>query len=229
MRNTDSNNKNQGKSYYEILSNKNGAALHQGQFNSLRHCIETAIYAGIDLSYANLRHKDLQNGNFDDGILNHADFTGSNLTGANLSEAQLSHAIFTNTDLYNTCLAYSCLASANFKSANFGATDITQANLAHASFAGLSAFTLDFRLAQDIRGCNYTAPDGTVCSFSQPPMIIHGQLKPCAILDNHIIYGNTPLQSPKNQLEKKLKMSINSSLIELNLTTMPRNAISSHN
>ncbi len=206
------------QSHHIILSTKNNTLLFEGMFKSFQDCLESAIHENIDLSHANLRHKNLQNANCDDGVLNHADFTGSNLSGANFSEAQLSGAIFNHTDLYNSCLAYADLSHAIFKDANFGATDITHTNLTHAIFSGLSSFTLNFRLARDIRGCTYEAPDGTSCPFSQPPLTISGQQKPCIILDQHIIMDSRVLGTKQTQTAQRLKMEINSSIIELCLT-----------
>ena len=62
---------------FTIKSRSTDAILFEGDFRSLRHCVETAIRAGANLARAYLAR---------------ANLTGANLTGTNLADAYLADA-----------------------------------------------------------------------------------------------------------------------------------------
>ncbi|MEM7618742.1 MAG: pentapeptide repeat-containing protein [Pseudomonadota bacterium] len=157
-----------------ITSKNNNDILFEGVFESFTACMEAAICENVDLSHADLRHKNLALANLDDARIKYADFTGSNLNGANLSEADLSGSIFSNANLYNTCFAYSDLQHCHFAYSNFGATDIAASTLSFSIFSGLSCFSLNFFDAKAMQDCIFNGPNGETMRTSEPPIVIKG-------------------------------------------------------
>ena len=175
---------------FQIRSHQNADVLFEGKFVSFQACMEHAVVAKIDLSYADLRNINLSNANLDDAHLPYADLSNTNLSGANLSESTLSGARFDLASLYNTCLAYSDLQECHFEYTAFGGTDITGANLACSLFSGLSCFTLDFIHAAQMDGCQFKNQNGIVTAMSRPPIVIQGlQNSPLVFMDRFIKSG----------------------------------------
>lgn len=94
--------------------------LFEGNFKSLRACVEAAVKARASLSWANFSGADLSGADLSWASLSWADFSGANLSGANISWASLSWA--------------------NFSWANLSGADVSGANLswANLSWANLS-------------------------------------------------------------------------------------------
>ena len=184
--------------HFKLKTYDSNTVIFSGQYNSFLECLEDAALSGLPLAGLDLKHQNLTNANLDGASLIRADFTGANLTGANLSEAYLQGGIFENTSLFNTCFCYSDLRSCDFRSASFGGTDITGANISHSTFSSLSCFDLDFWHTDNMDGCRYINPNGTISPMSQKPIIIKGLMNtPILILDHdvHIGAGNFPKQS----------------------------------
>lgn len=176
--------------YIRITSRETASDLFGGDFADLRACLEEAIAQGIDLSGADLSGASLINANLDGARLERASLDGANLTGANLSECYLDGASLRGAALYNTCFAESLLRGTDFREASFGGTDIAATNVAGALFSTASCFTLDFALAQDMRGCCFEAGDGFLCQMSRPPTVVRGQWGyPIAVMDTHVKVG----------------------------------------
>jgi uncharacterized protein YjbI with pentapeptide repeats len=176
--------------YIHITSHETQTVLFGGDFGSARACLEAAVAQELDLTAADLSGANLTAANIDGARLDRARLDGANLAGANLSESHLDGASFRNAALYNTCLAESLMRAADFTGASFGATDVAAANLAGALFSTNSAFTLDFALAQDMRGCCFATADGLLCQMSRPPTVVRGEWGyPIVILDTHVKVG----------------------------------------
>lgn len=172
--------------YITITNIKNGATLYEGDFASVKECIEDAVLNNASLAYADLRYKNLSHANLDDAMLEHADFTGSNLIGANLSEAALNHASFRNCSLESACLSFSSLNSANFIGSRFGGTYIEGANIDNARFSEQSCFHLDFITTNSMRNCLYIDHIGAEYEFSTPPVLLHGLPKYIVLIGRYI-------------------------------------------
>lgn len=71
--------------------------IHQGDFDTIKECVEDAVRKGISLAFANLRGVNLIDAN-----LSNANLIGANLSGANLSNANLMCADLFNANLINT-------------------------------------------------------------------------------------------------------------------------------
>lgn len=180
---------------FSILSYKTNKELFAGNFPSMAACLEAAINKNLDLSYADLKQKNLINGNFDGAHMPYALFSGANLTGANMSEANLTGSIFDHSDLYNTCLCFTNLSKCDFRESNFGGTDISGANLSYSTFSTMSCLDLDFTMTENMNGCIYVNPTKEICSMSNRPIVIKGMLStPIIIFDTMIKIGNTLFQ-----------------------------------
>ncbi len=179
--------------------------LFSGIYSSFIECIEDAVEKNIDLSYVDLKNKNLSNANLDGANMRGALLAGANLTGANLSEANLKESIFYNCSLYNACLSYSNLQGCDFRAANFGATLIDGANIKECIFSTLSCFDLDFYFADNMHGCLFAMPNGSMHNMSQPPIILKGFMnKHIIILDNTIKIGTRLL--PRKILPKLINI-----------------------
>jgi hypothetical protein len=176
----------------QIKSCRNGnKPLFEGHFHSMAACLEQAVAEQVNLEKADLRNINLTNANLDGANLAGAHFTGANLSGANLSEANLKGARFEGASLYNTCLCYSDLHACNFESASFGATDMTGCDLSGSRFSTLSCFGLDFALVENMQGCVFRDPGGTICEMSRPPVAIKGPgVNPVVFMDRHVKIGS---------------------------------------
>jgi len=73
----------------EIKNKWSGAILFEGQFGSLRPCLEAAVSRDANLSDANLRSADLSGANLSGANLSGANLSGADLSGADLRDANL--------------------------------------------------------------------------------------------------------------------------------------------
>ena len=96
---------------FKITCRFTGALRFEGEFGSLKLCVEAAVKAGAYLAGADLAG---------------AYLAGADLAGANLARANLARA--------NLAGAY--LAGANLAGANLARADLARANLAGANLAG---------------------------------------------------------------------------------------------
>ena len=84
---------------YVITNRFTGATLFEGDFDTMRLCVEAARKSGADLrgsdlSGANLSGADLWRADLSRANLSDANLSGAKLSGANLSGAKLSGAIW---------------------------------------------------------------------------------------------------------------------------------------
>ncbi len=175
--------------YIFIKSIQNGNTLYEGDFTTVKACIERAVAEGVNLSHADLSYQNLAHANLDEAQLSGANFKCANLIGANLSEAMLDNADFTQCSLESTCFAFSSLKRANFTGSKFGGTYIEGATIDGAFFSGQSCFHLDFIQTHSMESCLYTDENNHQYIFSAPPLMIHGLPKTCVIIGNHIKIG----------------------------------------
>jgi hypothetical protein len=97
------------------------AVIYEGDFATMRECVEAAVKARADLAGANLSGADLSGADLSDANLSRADLSGAYLSRANLSDADLS--------------------GANLSGANLSGADLSGANLSGAVWR--SGFTLN--------------------------------------------------------------------------------------
>ena len=88
----------------QIKSWFNGSVLFEGEFGSLKLCVESAVKAKIVLSYADLRgavlrRAVLRRADLSDADLRRAVLRGAVLRGADLSGADLRRAVLSGADL----------------------------------------------------------------------------------------------------------------------------------
>lgn len=182
---------------FSITSYIDNTILYEGQFSSMKACLEQAVSENTPLRHANLTKLNLANANLDDAALEHAGFKGSNLTGANLSEARLLGSNFTNTSLYNTCLAYSNLQNCDFRHVSFGATDITGSTINNNLFTLGSCPHLDLMHVESMENCIFEHAEDQH-RLSYPPMVLQGVTNtPIILLDTLMIIGDQTLPFAK--------------------------------
>lgn len=106
--------------------------LFEGDYETKKVCVESAVEAGVDLEDAQLWRSwfgpaesatGLRGANLSNGRLKGADFSGvnlsaANLTGADLGEANLSRATLPGADLTQANLHNTNLKEANLEYAN---------------------------------------------------------------------------------------------------------------
>ncbi len=175
---------------YRLKRKIDNTVLYQGEFRSLRECLEAAVTAGKCLDGLNLKNANLANATLDGAIMRKADLTGANLSGANISEAVLSGSSLMHAALYNSCLCWSDLSACDLRHTHFGATDIAGAKLDASIFAGLSSFSLSFTDALSMRNCRYEDIDACLHEMSLPPLAVSGLDRAFAFLDETLLIGN---------------------------------------
>ena len=110
---------------FKITCRFTGALRFEGEFGSLKLCVEAAVKAGARLAGAHLAGADLAG----------ADLAGAYLAGANLADADLAGANLADADLARAYLARAYLARANLAGADLAGADLAGANLAGANLA----------------------------------------------------------------------------------------------
>ena len=102
---------------YKITCRVTGALRFEGEFGSLKLCLEAAVkadayLAGADLARTNLAGANLARANLADANLAGADLADANLAGANLADAYLADANLAGANLADAYLARADLARA---------------------------------------------------------------------------------------------------------------------
>ncbi len=172
--------------HLQLTSYRTGDILYQGNFATARACVEQAATEGVRLDYVDLRHANLSHAALDDVIMRHALLDHANLTGANLSEADLTGSSIKNATLHGACLCFSTLDNCNFEDSLFGGTDIAGCRLQNTEFSSFSAFSLNFIDTESLTKCTYRTSNGTICTFSRPPLAINGLTMPVILMDDHL-------------------------------------------
>ena len=84
---------------FEIKSIFDGRVLFEGEFGSLKLCLEVAVSKRADLQGANLQGANLQGADLQGANLQGADLRDADLRGANLQHANLQHANLRDANL----------------------------------------------------------------------------------------------------------------------------------
>ncbi len=111
---------------FQIKCNFSAKVLFEGDYPTLKACVEAAVKARADLADANLAGADLADANL----------TRANLAGANLADANLTGAYLARANLAGADLADANLTRANLAGADLADANLTGANLAGANLAG---------------------------------------------------------------------------------------------
>ena len=98
---------------FKITCRFTGAVRFEGEFGSLKLCVEAAVKAGANLAGANLARADLAGANLARADLARADLARANLADANLARANLAGAYLAGANLAGADLARADLAGAN--------------------------------------------------------------------------------------------------------------------
>lgn len=181
--------------HFSLCKHTDGTILYEGDFETLKHCLEDAVSRDIVLSYIDLKNQNLSNVNIDGANMPYANFSGSNLSGANLSEAIIHNSNFRNTSLYNCCMSHSDLQKCDFSGAGFGGTLIDYADLGGCSFSTLSCFDLDFVYCKNLEGCKFIEPNNRYYEMSGAPIVIKGMLNtPIILFDKTVKIGDRTMK-----------------------------------
>lgn len=133
---------------FEIKDYTNGNVMHKGEEMTEVRFIQSLVKSGADLSYADMRGKQLGGANFTGGNFRKANFGGAhvayaNFTGANLSESHFdktnaSGAIFYRSDLEGAAFWDADLTGATFHLTDLEYTIFERAKLAWGSHSLMS-------------------------------------------------------------------------------------------
>ena len=110
--------------------------LFEGDYPTLKACVEAAVKAGANLSRADLAGADLSGAKLSGAKLSGANLTNANLTGADLTNAYLTRADLAGADLSGAKLSGAKLSGANLTNANLTGADLTNAYLTGADLTG---------------------------------------------------------------------------------------------
>lgn len=197
-----------GVTHFQLRRDGGGIAF-EGEFTSLRQCVETAVLCREGLGSIDLNGAALAGAN-----LLGAYFWGAQFARADLSAATLARAILSDADLHGACLRGAFLAD----------TRLARAKLAGASLRGAvlnGAVLIDADLSRaDLRGARLAGADLTgarLCGadlhgaelagaklhgahlegarwrpgvrLAGPPIAVHGLARPVWIVGNHVQIG----------------------------------------
>jgi len=121
------------------------AILFEGEYESTRHAVESAIKSNRNLCDADLRGANLFNADLCGADLCRADLCGANLRGADLRGANLFNADLRGADLrganlFNANLYGANLFNANLCDANLRGANLFNANLCDANLRGANLY-----------------------------------------------------------------------------------------
>jgi hypothetical protein len=106
----------------QIKSKYDSSVLFEGEFGSLKLCLEVAVKSCANLSLADLSGANLSCANLYGANLSCANLYGANLYGANLSCANLYGADLYGADLYGADMSGANLSCANLSGADLSKT-----------------------------------------------------------------------------------------------------------
>ena len=151
-------------SYFKITCRFTDAVRFEGEFGSLKLCVEAAVKAGAYLADANLPGANLARAN-----LARADLARANLAGANLADANLADANLARADLARANLAGAYLAGADLAGAYLADANLPGANLARANLAGAYLADADLAGAKNTpkRLPHFQLPDGDLIGWKK--------------------------------------------------------------
>jgi hypothetical protein len=115
--------------HFQIKHRLTGAVLFEGQFDTMRLCLEAARDRGANLGGANLARANLARAYLGGANLDGANIDGAYLDGANLGGANLARANLARAYLGGANLDGANLARANLARANLGGAYLARANL----------------------------------------------------------------------------------------------------
>jgi hypothetical protein len=145
----------------QIKSRFTQKIIHEGDFATIKDCVEDAVQKGIRLAHANLENANLGGANLENANLTYANLAGANLTNANLRRANLACADLENanlagTNLYCANLRDTNLADANLENACLYGANLRDANLVFANLKNANLENADLAFANLI---NAKMPD----------------------------------------------------------------------
>ena len=117
---------------FKITCRFTGALRFEGEFGSLKLCVEAAVKAGANLARADLAGAYLARAYLARAYLARANLARANLAGANLAGADLAGAGLAGAYLARANLARANLARANLARAGLAGAYLARANLARA-------------------------------------------------------------------------------------------------
>ncbi len=121
---------------FEIKNHWNNIILFEGEFGSLKLCIEAAVKKNANLQDAylrdaNLQDADLRGANLQDADLQDANLQDAYLRGANLQDADLRGADLQRADLQRANLRGAGLRGADLRGADLQRADLQDAKGIH--------------------------------------------------------------------------------------------------
>ncbi|MGH8321911.1 MAG: pentapeptide repeat-containing protein [Gammaproteobacteria bacterium] len=153
---------------FEIKHKLSGAVLFSCEAESLKDCVEAAIKAHADLSYADLSYANLSRADLSYADLSRADLSYADLFYVNLSHADLSYADLSHANLFHAKLSHAELFYADLSRAKLSYADLSHASLSYANLSNangvsknrITALTMLLEQPGKIRAYKLVAPDG---------------------------------------------------------------------
>jgi hypothetical protein len=147
-------------SHYQIKHRRTDAVIYEGEAESLKDLVGTAVGKNIslrnaylgdaDLRNADLRNADLRNADLRNAYLGNAYLRNAYLSNADLRNADLRNADLSNADLRNADLRNADLRNADLRNAYLGGADLSNADLSNADLRNADLRNADLRNA-DLR------------------------------------------------------------------------------
>jgi uncharacterized protein YjbI with pentapeptide repeats len=128
--------------HYKIVSRwDSNKIVYEGEAESLKDLVQTAIRSGSNLSGSDLRDSDLRDSNL----------SGSNLRGSNLSGSNLRDSDLRGSDLSGSNLRGSDLRGSDLRGSNLRGSDLRDSDLRGSNLSGSNLRDSDLR-DSDLRG-----------------------------------------------------------------------------
>jgi len=145
----------------QIKHRVTGAVLFEGEYDTIKALVETAVKLGIDLSYADLKYVDLSDTNLKGIKLRYSNLFESNLSGADVSYSDVSYSNLIGVDLRCTDLSCSKLERVKLSKAKLWGTIFNYAILRYANMSGTNMRDTELKNT-DLHGVNFRGAIGNM-------------------------------------------------------------------
>jgi hypothetical protein len=143
---------------FQVRDRFGGGVRFEGEFGSLRQCVEAAVKAGVDCFNADFSDANLAGVNLSRANLAGVDLSGADLSRADLCGADLCGAILYGAYLYGAYLSGADLSGARFYGAHLFGANLAGADLAGAYFYGANLAGADLA-GTDLSGAKVSGVD----------------------------------------------------------------------
>lgn len=174
--------------------------LFEGDFDSWKDCLESAVDQNVSLDHILLENMDLQSANLDGAQMDYAHVRHCDLRGANLSEVSMIKSKWSGCNMGHACMWETQAIGAQFIQCRMNDVDVAFCDMRGLMVTCPLFLKNDFSRTTYIGGATYMA-HGSVYPMSRGPLFVQGLTQDVVFLDSHIVIDGL-ITLHHDQLEK---------------------------